>query len=685
MTPGAPLVLKDEEVSAAIPIGFNFTFYCNTHAVVYIGSNGFITFGINSFEGATSQFVPNSAIPNDLIAAGWHDLYPPGSGSITYQTTGSSPNRMFVVTYSNVPYCCDTNPDVSTQVILHETSNQIEIHNTRINNIRPGTQGIENSTGTLALAVPGRNNSDWTATNDAYRFQLEPPPPYTVNWQAPLGTTVSTGEVVSVLPTVSTAYFSVASNGACSDTAGVPVEVSSVNAGLDQIVCPVGSNTSLNAVYTGPPSANYCSTYAVTNIPFAPIPPGGTTLMMADDELTGLLPIGFPFTFFCKDYTSMRISSNGFITPTGTSAAFDQQTLPNVLSPNNIIAVAWRDLYPPGAQPAAGLVTYQTLGFPPNRMFVVSYLGVPQCCDMGQRVTAQVILYETTNEIEFHNGSVTLLHQSVQGIEDPTGTIAHTVPGRNNVPWNATSDAYRFTPQIFPVTYSWSPSTFLSATNIANPDVSGITSTTAYTVTLNNGFCNLTDQVTVNACGVLGVDGIGLSAKAEEDRVKLHWDAIRAHGLSHYVVERGVADSQWSAIGREKPIGSLGAMHSYDHYDNAPMAGTNRYRVSAVDLNGGVSHSKTVEVHFEAGGYLVVAPNPSHGISEFELVHLGNGEIILEVFNAAGQRVTVLSEPENPAAIRHLSADLSEMPAGIYLYRVRTGRQDLKGRILKVD
>ncbi|MFM2377297.1 MAG: hypothetical protein RLZZ165_2394 [Bacteroidota bacterium] len=63
-------------VSAAIRIGSDFTFYCNTHAVAHIGSNGFITFSSNSAQGATSQLVPNSALTNDPVAAGWHDLFP---------------------------------------------------------------------------------------------------------------------------------------------------------------------------------------------------------------------------------------------------------------------------------------------------------------------------------------------------------------------------------------------------------------------------------------------------------------------------------------------------------------------------------------------------------------------------------------------------------------------------------
>ncbi|OWY24724.1 hypothetical protein BVG80_04955, partial [Sphingobacteriales bacterium TSM_CSM] len=54
---------------------------------------------------------------------------------------------------------------------MYETSNVIDIHNTTITDDGSvHTQGIENATGTTAVVVPGRNATNFTATNDAVRF-----------------------------------------------------------------------------------------------------------------------------------------------------------------------------------------------------------------------------------------------------------------------------------------------------------------------------------------------------------------------------------------------------------------------------------------------------------------------------------------------------------------------------------
>jgi hypothetical protein len=112
-----------------------------------------------------------------MVAFNMTDLDPMKGGSISYVTTGTAPNRMFVVTYSNVPAFTNSTNVSTGQIVLYETSNNIEIHTTTAfgdqNQNFNGTQGIENTNGTLGITSPGRNNSSgwFPGTNTAYRFQ----------------------------------------------------------------------------------------------------------------------------------------------------------------------------------------------------------------------------------------------------------------------------------------------------------------------------------------------------------------------------------------------------------------------------------------------------------------------------------------------------------------------------------
>ena len=167
---GTPVFLSDDQVSSALPIGFNFTFYGNTYSDFYISSNGFITFTDDGHSGCCSgQFVPNSNSPNNLIAFAWEDLNPSIGGTIDYFTTGSAPDRVLVMNFTDVPLFGGGGSPVTSQVLLYESSNVIEIHSTSAT-LFSATMGIENLLGTDALAVPGRNRDDWSVSNDYVLF-----------------------------------------------------------------------------------------------------------------------------------------------------------------------------------------------------------------------------------------------------------------------------------------------------------------------------------------------------------------------------------------------------------------------------------------------------------------------------------------------------------------------------------
>ncbi len=187
---GTPInvTLNDDAMSAVLPVGFTFKFFGLNYTNFYICSNGYITF--NSGQSTTAVYgsvIPSVASPNNFIALAWNDLYPQGvATAISYFNTGVAPNRKLVVQYNTRHYGGTVYPFI-VQAILSEGSNEIEIHTTTISDASAydagatTTQGVENASGTAGVAVPGRNGTIFSATNDAYRFT--PYTPYTYTWQ----------------------------------------------------------------------------------------------------------------------------------------------------------------------------------------------------------------------------------------------------------------------------------------------------------------------------------------------------------------------------------------------------------------------------------------------------------------------------------------------------------------------
>jgi hypothetical protein len=177
------------------------------------------------------------------------------------------------------------------------------------------------------------------------------------------------------------------------------------------------------------------------NFAFAP----GDTVILMDEEVSGALPIGFPFEFFDSTYTSFYISSNGFVTFTSTSntGCCDGQMIPDVNQPNNLIAIAWADLDPS----SGGTIMYKTEGTAPNRKLTVTFLNVPHYNSMFTAVTAQLVLYEGTHYIEIHTAATQgTSSDHTMGLENQNGTIGIAVPGRNASNWSIFSDFVQFRP-----------------------------------------------------------------------------------------------------------------------------------------------------------------------------------------------------------------------------------------------
>lgn len=169
------LSLGDDETANAIAIGFPFTFFGNTYTTLFISSNGIIGFSAPS-NSYNPQHFPATPYPNNIIAFCWTDLNPSDGGTISYETTGVSPNRKFTVYYDEVAHYGGADESVTGYIVLYESSNAIDIVATNIEtDFGDMTQGIENITGTVSYN-PGEayNLEAWSMEEMAWRYAVTP-------------------------------------------------------------------------------------------------------------------------------------------------------------------------------------------------------------------------------------------------------------------------------------------------------------------------------------------------------------------------------------------------------------------------------------------------------------------------------------------------------------------------------
>ncbi len=122
---GFEVVLSDDEV-AMVDLYFDFWFYGERYEQVGIQANGALSFSGDALQDSNTC-LPFDGAPQTMVAAYWDDLYPAIQGEIRYLTTGTAPYRIFVAEWTNI-YNISGAGNADFQIVLYETTNEIEIH-----------------------------------------------------------------------------------------------------------------------------------------------------------------------------------------------------------------------------------------------------------------------------------------------------------------------------------------------------------------------------------------------------------------------------------------------------------------------------------------------------------------------------------------------------------------------------
>ena len=280
----------------SIPLAHPFDYYGTPVTQFDLSTNGWISFNPGTGGTFATAAMPSGGAPNGYIALASEDLdpgTPAPNSSIDYFTEGTAPNRRTVIRYTNVPVWSGGGANVTTQVVLHETSNIIEMQVTQVAP-NPGngtTMGIEDPTNSFATVVPGRNDqSPWAAANEGWIFT--PPAPLTQVWAPGGGLSDSTIKNPTGAPTTTTTYTVTVTDGnGCSNTSSVTATVNPLPVMTGPYVTCNDPLLTLQLSATNTPAASnpwVSSNTGVATVDnsglVTPVGPGTTDITYTDDN-----------------------------------------------------------------------------------------------------------------------------------------------------------------------------------------------------------------------------------------------------------------------------------------------------------------------------------------------------------------------------------------------------------------
>jgi hypothetical protein len=121
-----PTSTDDDLMAGPLPLGFSFTFLGTNYTEAYVSSNGVVSFNSNALPLFSNNLANAPASMRPAVVPFWDGLVG-GSGSASYLTTGTAPNRVFTVEYLNwYKFGNAVAPSISFQVKLYEATGKVQ-------------------------------------------------------------------------------------------------------------------------------------------------------------------------------------------------------------------------------------------------------------------------------------------------------------------------------------------------------------------------------------------------------------------------------------------------------------------------------------------------------------------------------------------------------------------------------
>lgn len=241
----------DNAVSS-VTIPFTFTFNGTGYTECKVSTNGFITFGSTAPAIANYSPINNGSAYSGVISACAFDLWSNSitGGNIIYATSGSSPNRIFTIQYTNT-YRYSYGGPVNFQIKLTESTNVITIVygtcseastvNTTVQIGLRGSSNTDYNSRTLSANSAWLNNTTASTANTGSVRMKSTAKPVS-------GTTFVWTPSPVITPSVSTLSAFSSCSGTASSTQNFTVTGSNMSTGIT-ITPPVGFEVSTSSTF----------------------------------------------------------------------------------------------------------------------------------------------------------------------------------------------------------------------------------------------------------------------------------------------------------------------------------------------------------------------------------------------------------------------------------------------------
>ncbi|MGE5365303.1 MAG: T9SS type A sorting domain-containing protein [Bacteroidota bacterium] len=187
----------------------------------------------------------------------------------------------------------------------------------------------------------------------------------------------------------------------------------------------------------------------------------------------------------------------------------------------------------------------------------------------------------------------------------------------------------------------------------------------------------------------LPVELVSFTAAYAGDKVTLQWATATEVDNYGFEIERTNADGQWGKIGF---VGGNGNSNSPKFYlftdDNLSSCDEYKYRLKQLDNDGKYVYSSVAAVRLSVAKDIELMqnyPNPFNPATVIKFSIPQSSIVKLTVYNIVGESVADLLNELRQAGTHYVQFDASNLPSGIYFYRLQSGNytRTMKMQLIK--
>ncbi len=179
---------------------------------------------------------------------------------------------------------------------------------------------------------------------------------------------------------------------------------------------------------------------------------------------------------------------------------------------------------------------------------------------------------------------------------------------------------------------------------------------------------------------IVPVELKSFTAENAADGVQLRWTTVTETNNKGFEIEKSqrskVKSQKWETIGFVEGYGTSSEVHNYNFIDKNLAAGTYSYRLKQIDFDGSFKYSNVIDVEVNTPSVFILKqnyPNPFNPSTKIKYSVPRTSQVQIKVFDVLGNELATLVNAEKPAGTYELNWEATNLPSGVYFYRLTAG------------